>query len=228
MSDPKPMDPERLAALRELAASFPVGAAGGFLVDGLIDLLADRDCQEQRADKAERERDDARADLVREVAESKRLADVLGGEEVGHDVLSPDQWMALLAGPGSAIDRLIAFDRAYASHYRIAALIKTAEDEAAAMRTEVARLRARVRVEAEDVERLGLTRVHVEAWLAASTDWKRIDDGSHEPGSIWRRKDYPIVCPGWGLLMAVHTIAGDRLGGAIDILDEMAAMPEVG
>jgi hypothetical protein len=77
------------------------------------------------------------ADLAREIDESRRLANELSGDN-DSAVMSTEQWMALVAGDGSAIDRLIKFDRAYASHYRIALLIKAAEAEVARLREQVA------------------------------------------------------------------------------------------
>jgi hypothetical protein len=77
------------------------------------------------------------AELAREIEENRRLADEVSGDN-DSAVMSQEQWMALVAGDGSAIDRLIKFDRAYASHYRIALLIKAAEAEVAKLREQVA------------------------------------------------------------------------------------------
>lgn len=61
MGDPKPMDPERLATLREYVASFPVGARGGFHIAEMVNLLAAHDHHAQRADLQTRVADDAHA-----------------------------------------------------------------------------------------------------------------------------------------------------------------------
>ena len=91
-------------------------------------------------------------------------------------------------------------------------------------RAEVARLRARVRVDAEDVERAGVTRSNVAAWLDASPAWAR-DDG----GSGWEHKET-------GCILTIATnVADEYIADRIrwiakyarrpelDILDEMAA-----
>lgn len=73
------LDPQRLAELREMIASFPPRATGGVLVGALSDLLADRDYWVARAELSESKREvanDVLAD-VREVA--RRAADVVCG-----------------------------------------------------------------------------------------------------------------------------------------------------
>jgi len=92
---------------------------------------------------------------------------------------------------------------------------------------EVARLRARVRVEVEDVERAGVTRAHVEAWLHANPRWES------RPNGVW------IWKPSNGgafttltddkrpdeLANAVQWFASREQRPGLDILDEMAAIP---
>jgi hypothetical protein len=115
----------------------------------------------------------------------------------------------------------------YASH-SIPAIRDLGPCEAiGALTTEVARLRARVRVEAEDVERAGVTREHVEAWLRANGWHFKCADGS-----------------GWVTYVAPDGLDADlwntRFGSPVEhtvmfiadhvqrptfhILDEMAAM----
>jgi hypothetical protein len=94
MGEPKPMDSERLAQLRQLASSFPVGATGGFLIAELIELLADRDYQAQRAAGAERDRYSAAAGLAEQRAEVERLSDMLIARQDAE----------LAAGPPSEMD----------------------------------------------------------------------------------------------------------------------------
>lgn len=64
-------------------------------------------------------------------------------------------------------ERVIEDNAAIAEH-ALTTAVEALRARAENAESEIARLRARVRVEAEDVERAGVTRVHVEAWLAAN------------------------------------------------------------
>jgi hypothetical protein len=76
------------------------------------------------------------------------------------------------------------------------------------LRAEVARFRARVRVEAEDVERVGVTREHAFAWARAHS------------GYVGRLGVGTVMC------IVGYVNSGTWPGKcAFDILDEMAAMP---
>jgi hypothetical protein len=96
--------------------------------------------------------------------------------------------------------------------------------ETARLQAEVSRLRARVRVEAEDVERAGVTRTHIEAWLVANewttesmAGWLTFVAPSGEHVDVWMDD--------WRQPLAKAIIAlvrpARRCG--LDILDEMAA-----
>jgi hypothetical protein len=139
MSDPSPIDPERLADIRIRIADRAWWTEAWF-----ADLLADRDYQEQRADKAER--------LGGGEFELRTLQ-VLGERPGG-------TWSDSVAGIGSRIVRLEA---------------------------DVSRLRARVQVEAEDVERVGLVDAAALRYVFAR-GWT--------PGHRFRRSgvDLVIVC----------------------------------
>ena len=101
---------------------------------------------------------------------------------------------------------------------------------------EVARLRARVRVEAGDVQRVGVTRAHVEAWLRAN-GWapsprEGTAVGAHGRGVMWRaieRDERGVELYERGMLPeAINTMAYHFKRAGLDILDEMAAhSPEV-
>jgi hypothetical protein len=101
------------------------------------------------------------------------------------------------------------------------ALIATNHERLAAQ-GEVARLRARVRVEAEDVERVGVTRAKVRAWLL-------VHDLLSEPHTVQGER-----WAGYGYLHhsdrtkdianAIANRARQLGRPGLDILDEMAAM----
>lgn len=93
---------------------------------------------------------------------------------------------------------------------------------------EVTRLRARVQVGAEDLERAGVTRGHVEAWLAAAPGWERIDDGSWPSMSSWLNREtmtsaFPSDDVDW-LPNAISAVSDRDRTRAWAILEEMAAM----
>lgn len=170
----KPMDPKRLADMRARLAMH--GLVGNAKTRNLCaELLADRDYHAQRADEAERERDEAR---------------------------------------------------------------QLADDATALLAAEVRRLRARVRVEAEDVERAGVTRAHLEAWLRANqwaptteSGWKGFSDGSTVSTQTWRPAPYNargVTIEEWdraeAVVNSIRTMAYHLARPGLDILDEMAAM----
>jgi hypothetical protein len=97
--------------------------------------------------------------------------------------------------------------------------------EHANLLAEVIRLRARVRVEAEDVVRARVKRAHVEAWLAAN-GWETL---THEDGWLsFVAPDGPHVdvhLRDWSSAQAVGALARLTRRAGLDILDEMAAMP---
>lgn len=225
MTEPKPMDPERLAALRELAASFPAGAAGGFLVDGLIGLLADRDYQAARADAAEQgEPSSFRLDTLRRLAK-----------------LPPDAAWSTCMITLKRVER--HRDAARAALAESEADLSYAIEQSAAStrerdeaRAELARLRARVQVDRDDVTRSGVTRAHVISFLRENGWIQSPSEGSwgHEWGAseLWR----PALYDGRGVSVyakddqdpvadAIRTIAYHFGKCGLDILDEMAAMP---
>jgi hypothetical protein len=93
---------------------------------------------------------------------------------------------------------------------------EAARDEA---RAEVTRLRARVRVEAEDVERAGLKLALVHAWERTN---------GHRTSDVDRLADEHALARGRGHgLLAQFVRNNARVSGrpGLDILDEMAAMP---
>lgn len=73
------------------------------------------------------------------------------------------------------------------------------------LEAEVARLRARVRVEAEDVERAGVTWLHAETWKL-------------QRGRTWARGRHVTI------EFVVNIMAESEGRPGLDILDEMAAM----
>jgi hypothetical protein len=94
--------------------------------------------------------------------------------------------------------------------------------ETVRLQAEVTRLRARVRVEADDVERAGVTRAQVEAWLAEQNHWRQVATGVWKH-SAWggHQTKVPDVVDAW----CVNQIAECSRRPPLDILDEMAAMP---
>jgi hypothetical protein len=148
MSDPKPMDPERLALLRNRLRVGPMTT----LVDELVpELLDHADYQERRAEQAE-----AARDYLARVSGSAicRATCIAPGETVvEHD---PDIAGDALTG---AVERLRARaeqaererDEARAENFCLE--YENACCHIDLLQAEIARLRARVRVEAEDVER---------------------------------------------------------------------------
>jgi hypothetical protein len=161
----EPMDPERLALARhEASRRMATVVADSIAIRTLLrQTLEHADYHAQRADEAESEANDQRAETTR-------------------------------------------------------CLMRALDAEA-----EVARLRARVRVGAEDVERAGVTRKHVEAWLRAHGWTERKPD-------VWRR-DEPASAlfiirgdhPGQ-VADATHAAAWHHGRPGLDVLDEMAAM----
>jgi hypothetical protein len=92
---------------------------------------------------------------------------------------------------------------------------------------EIARLRARVRVEAEDVDRAGVTHERCDAYLAAN-GWTKTDDGGWGP-AVWERNDGRLLADiafGWENYVAecIQDLAELAERPGLDILDEMAAV----
>jgi hypothetical protein len=123
----------------------------------------------------------------------------------------------------------------YASHSIPAIRDRGPCEAIGVLSAEVARLRARVRVEAEDVGRAGVTRAHVEAWLRAS-GWAQsaTEDGWHSEwgrSAIWRIAPYdPRGVQVYetddreAIVRAVRSVAHHFDKPGLDILEEMAAM----
>lgn len=142
----------------------------------------------------------------------------------------------LLADRDGQEDRAVKAERNHAQHLdllgRIEADLRRALAEARSradqLDAEVTRLRARASVEAEDVERAGVTRAQIEAWLATN-GWRNSGRQYSDGTSYWVRGD-----GGTGVLAcsdAVQTVltfadlAHIHNRAGLDILDEMAAMP---
>jgi hypothetical protein len=207
MTDPKPMDPADLIRLRGMAT-------GCSEYDGLVDaLFADRDYQERRAEQAERERDEALNNVATAHANAR--------DEDDADALLRG-WLAG-AGDREKTQQWLNGENPWWHE---------ANEDARAverLQAEVTRLRARVRVQAEDVERAGVMRDHVEAWLRANgwgtptPDKYGWTSAESETGvelvDLWRTDGSTPVA------QTVCFIADDVQRPGLDILDEMAAQP---
>jgi hypothetical protein len=214
MTDPKPMDPADLIRLRGMAT-------GCSEYDGLVDaLFADRDYQERRAEQAERERDEALNNVATAHANAR--------DEDDADALLRG-WLAG-AGDREKTQQWLNGENPWWHE---------ANEDARAverLQAEVTRLRARVRVQAEDVERVGVTPTKAEAWLESkgwagtrTRDSARLWEISgafvwiqHDAKDAWYERE--------ALVTAITGIASyyrrRRVPGlcGLDILDEMAAM----
>jgi hypothetical protein len=264
MSDPKPMDPERLEPrcaacndargfhtphgdgwepcwrccgpmpakrLAEIRSRFTGGSRSEMwftdteqLAEDLIALLADRDYQERRAEQAEREREEARDDRDMFRARANRYAAVLAE-------LPCDCWPEY-EGASAAVARLVEqaeIGRQWQGDSSLEMWFPLTAERMKEAEADVTRLRARVRVEAEDVERAGVTKAHVEAWLRANGwgaptrdkyGWTSAEsETGGEPVDLWRTDGSTP------LALTVCFIADDIQRPGLDILDEMAAMP---
>lgn len=110
-------------------------------------------------------------------------------------------------------------------------------DAIRSLAAEVARLRSRVRVEASDVERAGVTREHFEAWLRTN-GWEPLRGaGVTSDGRFvnWTRRAgryssldsvsvFEASLPE-RIAQSISTLARHHNRPGLDILDEMAAMP---
>lgn len=243
MTDPKPMDPKRLAILH---------AENELLVD---ELLADRDYQETalglalaRAELAENEWSELARGLVNLEAEMlgmdteyeamgkagrvaraaaslmvtavRLLPNVQNG--IALDVLVDARQLEVIAQWTDAPARTnwVAFA---GDVLRSKAEAERERDEA---RAEVTRLRSRVRIEAEDVERAGVTRTHVESWLLANLRWEPLGNRrwSWKPANGGAFTSLSDGNHRGMLADDVHWIAQREQRPGLDILDEMAAM----
>jgi hypothetical protein len=154
--------------------------------------------------------------------------------------VSGKRWVATRGG-GDTLSSIDDMERRGApASVCLAVLLATAGyDHPLAAREEIARLRARVRVEAEDVERAGVTAEKVNAWLDAQTKvvegvsihpWvrvKTIEHGIHA-GAHWTHFMFDGVLDVWNnassVANAIDRIARFMRRPGLDILDEMAAL----
>jgi hypothetical protein len=223
------MNPERLSLARDFAARargvlVPGGVAGSR--DLVAELLADRDYHA------------AEAAQLNAMVIARQDAELAAGppSEMDLRLLHATREVARLRA------RVDEAEAAMAEETRRASAMQHERDEYAAdnelWRSEALRLRARVRVEAEDVERAGVTRLHVDAWLRANgwtptteTGWKGFSDGTTTGTQTWRPAPYDprgvsvedrerLV----GTADNVRTMAYHFNRPGLDILDEMAAM----
>ena len=100
-----------------------------------------------------------------------------------------------------------------------------------AVKAEVSRLRARVRVEASDVERVGLTLAHVDAWLQAR-GWSPASTFGYGSVARWTHPGHKrhLQCTSTtpAALATAVCCAVDRLDRrrpGLDVLDEMRGAP---
>lgn len=241
MTDPKPMDPKRLADLLEHLSTYPPGARLMLDRDELAELLADRDYQAQRAERAEIEqsaaehaRDVARAALAQgqaaataRVGKLERERDEARDDRDRHSTRATRYEAVLAELPGECWPE---YDGALTA---VSALVDRARRTDAA-EAEVARLRARVQVEAEDVEQAGVTEAQVEAWLAAN-GWAFMRESGGErlwelgDVGVWVVHDTGIDETERSFIAFVIGRIVNRVHGlhkcGLDILDEMAAIP---
>lgn len=214
--EPKPMDPDALAELRSILDMLVAQAAGSHIVPVrgpvLVDLrrlLADRDYQEQRAHEN-------RSDYIRAHGLlcdlNRRLSRALLPNE-----RHPD-WDAIVAAAE-------AVGQGAATAYHLLLDLGVAQAERDEARAEATRLRARVRVDRDDVIRADVTLAHAAAWMQAG-GW------SEGPLGYWERG--PDICPALRLpdvpgaiANVIEALVSHRFvqGCSLDILDEMAAMP---
>jgi hypothetical protein len=235
-ADPKPMDPERpelppgVTVKQDETGKWTTDYGGGFGVDGYdsreeaIDCtwtawryppdpwVAYADSQAARAEQAERERDEALNNVATAHANAR--------DEDDADALLRG-WLAG-AGDREKTQQWLNGENPWWHE---------ANEDARAverLQAEVTRLRARVRVQAEDVERAGVMRDHVEAWLRANgwgtptPDKYGWTSAESETGvelvDLWRTDGSTPVA------QTVCFIADDVQRPGLDILDEMAAM----
>jgi hypothetical protein len=133
------------------------------------------------------------------------------------------------------IDEALADRDCYArEHERMTSMVATVTAQLADSRSEVCRLRARVRVEAADVEPAGVALGHVESWLRAD-GWRVSSEGRREhcgTPTRWSRSGLPSGGPSWvrlfdnerpDLLAAtINAIASVTKRPSLDILEEMS------
>lgn len=222
----QPMDPKKLADYREAIerAQHPDKHRRQYPIYGwgnIQDLLADRDYHAGR---------------VAELAASL-TAWIARAEEVENDA-------AVLRREASRLRaRVEQAENAMAEETARAFAMQHERDEYAAdneaWRSEALRLRARVRVNAEDVRRTSVTTAHVETWLRANgwapsereTGWKGYSDGTTATTQTWRvatpdARGVSLEYPERATATAdnVNTIAYHFGRNGLDILGEMAAI----
>jgi hypothetical protein len=216
MSEPKPIDSERLARYRQDVerAQHPDARVRLLPIYGwtdVADLLGDIDR--------------AAALLVDEQQSSRAYAAELGSA-MAKLALAESEHLTETAG---LISNAAAVREQHSN--RVERLLGCIE----MLKTEVARLRSRVRVEADDVERIGVTRVQLVAWLGAN-GWA---PSANERGwcsalgnrQLWRcvprdGRGVDVHCVGspFAIACSVRTLASHFGRPGLDILDEMAAI----
>lgn len=242
--DPKPMDPADIS----IARSFLAGEHHDPPWDGRDGMEVFMCHLLDHADAVKRERDELRVELEieaelrqRTIAERNavqaKLAEHGVHVDIDADVLrhrdrmsgletSTDEWRLRLCE--NELTKALGLP----DHDGWDSLLEAVQAKLA----EATRLRARVRVEAEDVERAGVTHEHAEAWLTAQ-NWvcERGQDGSLvcERGDAailiadtipWR--EHASIADGINALVRHYSTGIPELHKCgLDILDEMAAMP---
>lgn len=152
----------------------------------------------------------------------ERLADVRRWIAGGWTPLPRETEAELLA------DRDYQAQRAEEWERKAVGLGADALAETVRLKDEIARLRSRVRVEAEDVERAGVTWAHVAAWLRAN-GWSAGEAGAYY--AVWHLGEgcvsvsvHPDHSSSREAARSINVIALETARSGLDILDEMARM----
>lgn len=219
-AETQPMDPQRLAELRRLAGAATPGpwewdANSNLWGDAREVLVLQSGPDHADAAFIEAANPATILALLDEVARQAARADAaeakvvsVGAEALGRVMELRDE-VARLRAPLVEPESLDGID--------VAVYIRR-------QWAEIRRLRARVRVEAIDVEQAGVTRAHVEAWLQAN-GWSRTDCRTRS-ASAWRNaalRRTVFLHDDPGLLLAAIPARGKS--DLWRVLDEMAAMP---
>lgn len=200
------MDPELLAQLRKRVEQNWMPVDSN--VEAIAGLLADRDYQERERKSAEAGRD--------------YLARLTGSAIC----------RATCIAPGEVV---IEHDPAIAGH-ALTGAVERLRFRAEQAESQVSRLRARLRVEAEDVERAGVTDAHAMRYVLAHgwTHGHRYRRGEvdivvmcldGEPIAALREHGEPNNEARASIAFIVGRLAKHENRSPWDILDEMAAMP---